>query len=81
MYKTFFPLLATLLATCISNVDFPIPGSPPTKTKDPLTTPPPKTLSNSFIQVENLCSFIVSIEFIFKGLDDDLSITNTSLLD
>ena len=28
-------------------VDFPIPGSPPSKIKDPLTIPPPRTLSNS----------------------------------
>ena len=80
IYNTLFPELATLLDTWIKSVDFPIPGSPPTKTSDPFTTPPPSTLSNSFIHVENLSSSFVSIEFIFKGLDEDLSIINTSLL-
>ena len=34
---------------CIKIVDLPIPGSPPTKVTEPLTIPPPNTLSNSII--------------------------------
>ena len=37
-------------------MDFPIPGSPPTKTSEPLTTPPPSTLSSSSKPVLNLSS-------------------------
>ena len=47
MYKTFFSANARFLHTCKRRVDFPIPGSPPTKTRDPLTTPPPNTRSSS----------------------------------
>ena len=36
-YKTFPYLDAILLAVCNSNVDFPIPGSPKIKFKDPFT--------------------------------------------
>ena len=32
---------------CSINVDLPIPGSPPIKTSDPGTIPPPKTRFNS----------------------------------
>ena len=82
MYKTFLPAFATLLDTCIKRVDLPIPGSPPTSTNEPFTIPPPKTLSNSAISVENLSSSFVSIAFIFTGLDDeDLSIRKTSFLE
>ena len=34
-------------ATCNNSVDFPMPGSPPIKTKDPGTIPPPNTRLNS----------------------------------
>src|SRR3989338_66988 len=37
--------------TCKSNVDLPIPGVPPTNTAEPTISPPPRTLSNSFIPV------------------------------
>ena len=40
-------------------VDFPIPGSPPTNTREPCTIPPPNTLSNSFIPVFVHFCFIV----------------------
>ena len=33
--------------TCVSNVDLPTPGSPPTRVMDPATRPPPSTRSNS----------------------------------
>src|SRR5687767_10117030 len=38
---------ASALATCRSSVDLPMPGSPPTRTADPGTTPPPRMRSNS----------------------------------
>jgi hypothetical protein len=34
-------------ASCIRRVDFPIPGSPATRTREPGTTPPPSTRANS----------------------------------
>ena len=37
------------------NVDFPIPGSPPSRTTEPLTNPPPRTLSSSCIVVAVRC--------------------------
>ena len=81
IYSTFLPAHATFLETCIKSVDFPIPGSPPTRTKDPFTIPPPKTLSNSSISVENLSSCFISIEFILIGFESDLLITKTSFGD
>lgn len=41
-------------AICNSRVDFPMPGSPPTRTKEPTTMPPPSTRSSSEILVEYL---------------------------
>src|SRR5882762_9871630 len=41
------PAVSSRAATCISRVDFPIPGSPPTSVTEPGTMPPPKTKSNS----------------------------------
>ena len=38
-------------ATCKITVDLPIPGSPPIKTTEPFTIPPPNTWSNSLIPV------------------------------
>ena len=35
------------MALCNSRVLFPIPGSPPTRTREPGTNPPPNTRSNS----------------------------------
>ena len=54
-YKT-FPSPLTLSHSCKIKVDFPIPGSPPTNTKEPLTNPPPNTLSSSAYPVEVLCA-------------------------
>ena len=54
-YKT-FPSPLTLSQSCKIKVDFPIPGSPPTNTKEPLTNPPPNTLSSSAYPVEVLCA-------------------------
>ena len=38
--------------TCNKSVDLPIPGSPPTRTREPFTTPPPNTRSSSGMDVE-----------------------------
>ena len=37
-------------------MDFPIPGSPPTRVSDPCTMPPPRTLSSSPMPVTSLSS-------------------------
>src|SRR5262245_15216465 len=37
---------------CVSSVDFPMPGSPPTSSTEPRTKPPPVTRSNSTIPEE-----------------------------
>src|SRR5262249_16598541 len=39
-----------------SSVDLPIPGSPPSSTKEPGTTPPPSTRSSSLISVQRRIS-------------------------
>src|SRR6266705_2585203 len=46
-YSVVTPARSRRAAHCSSSVDFPIPGSPPTRTTDPGTTPPPSTKSNS----------------------------------
>src|SRR5437016_1833296 len=46
-YRVGTPARSSRAAHCSSSVDFPIPGSPPTRTTDPGTTPPPSTKSNS----------------------------------
>ena len=46
-YAHFAPFKANCAAACSSNVDLPIPGSPPTSNTDPATSPPPVTRSNS----------------------------------
>ena len=56
IYNTELPDIARFLQTCKRRVDFPIPGSPPTNTKDPGTMPPPSTLSSSPIFVSFLSS-------------------------
>ena len=45
-YRTAIPP-SNLLLICCSSVDLPTPGSPPSSTTAPGTSPPPKTLSNS----------------------------------
>ena len=40
---------AMSVAACRTSVDFPIPGSPPSKTSEPGTNPPPRTRLNSSI--------------------------------
>src|SRR5262245_7773164 len=41
------PWRSSRAAHCISSVDLPIPGSPPTRVTEPGTMPPPRTKSNS----------------------------------
>src|SRR5690625_642228 len=53
---------------CKRSVDFPIPGSPPIKTSDPGTTPPPSTRLNSLIDVVIRGYFSDAIAVIFSGL-------------
>src|SRR6266481_10067824 len=38
-----------MLVACVSKVDLPMPGSPPTKSTEPRTKPPPVTRSSSVI--------------------------------
>src|SRR5689334_24463413 len=46
-YSVETPWLSSRAAHCMSSVDFPIPGSPPTSVTEPGTMPPPRTKSNS----------------------------------
>jgi len=46
-YSTRPPARAMFASACVSSVDFPMPGSPPTSTTEPSTTPPPSTRSSS----------------------------------
>src|SRR6266566_9494449 len=46
-YSVTTPWLSSRAAHCMRSVDLPMPGSPPTRTTDPGTMPPPNTKSNS----------------------------------
>ena len=50
-YKTLTCFWLNLIAASSRMVDFPMPGSPLSRTRLPGTIPPPSTLSNSFIPV------------------------------
>ena len=52
---------AMFAAACSSSVDLPMPGSPPSSTSDPGTTPPPSTRSNSPMPVERRVLSRISI--------------------
>ena len=65
IYNTSVFCMERFRHTCKSSVDFPIPGSPPTKTREPFTIPPPKTRSNSFSPVVSRSSRPVLISAIF----------------
>ena len=54
LYRTFIPAELIWAKACKSNVDLPIPGSPPKSTTPPGTRPPPRTRSNSSTPVLNL---------------------------
>src|SRR5215831_4326943 len=42
-----WPARASMLVACVSRVDLPMPGSPPTRSTEPRTKPPPVTRSSS----------------------------------
>ncbi len=42
-----WPARAIMLVACVSSVDLPMPGSPPTSSTEPRTKPPPVTRSSS----------------------------------
>ena len=44
-------------ATCVKRVDLPMPGSPPTRTSEPRTMPPPSTTSSSAMPEETRSYF------------------------
>src|SRR4051812_22633572 len=46
-YSVDTPWFSSRAAHCISSVDLPMPGSPPTRMTEPGTMPPPRTKSNS----------------------------------
>src|SRR6266581_6347317 len=46
-YRVDTPWLSSRAAHCMSSVDLPMPGSPPTSVTEPGTMPPPRTKSNS----------------------------------
>src|SRR5438309_2797862 len=46
-YSVVTPACSRRAAHCSTNVDLPMPGSPPTRTTEPGTIPPPRTKSNS----------------------------------
>ena len=50
-YNTFF---VNADKVCKANVDFPMPGLPPSKIIEPLKTPPPRTLSTSLMPIDIL---------------------------
>ena len=48
-------------------VDFPMPGAPPTSTREPFTAPPPRTRSSSLIPVSNRSSLLASTSRSSRG--------------
>ena len=66
IYST-VPERAISTATWSMRVDLPIPGSPPTSTIDPGTTPPPSTRANSPIGRARRISASPSISAIRRG--------------
>ena len=50
----------SLPTSCNNKVDFPIPGSPPTRVTEPGTNPPPITLSSSL-------RLVLILEYSFFG--------------
>ena len=47
IYTARWPARASRLVACVSSVDLPMPGSPPTRSTEPRTKPPPVTRSSS----------------------------------
>ncbi len=67
MYRTFCFLTERFRHTCRSSVDFPIPGSPPTRIKEPGIIPPPSTRSSSSMPVVVRSSLLIEISFNLAG--------------
>ena len=61
-------------ATCNNKVDFPMPGSPPIKTKEPGTIPPPKTRLNSGSEQVSLGRFSKLTSFNSLGFAADFGL-------
>ena len=57
-----------------------MPGSPPRRTREPLTIPPPRTLSSSFDPVKYLNSSSVVILVIGTGSEVGLDLTTEAVL-
>ena len=68
MYRTFCFLTERFRHTCRSSVDFPIPGSPPTRIKEPGIIPPPSTRSSSSMPVVVRSSLLIEISFNLAGV-------------
>jgi len=60
---------AISMVICSTSVDLPMPGSPPTSTIDPGTTPPPNTRANSEIGSARRSSPWLEISFSRRGCD------------
>ena len=50
-------------AICVSRVDLPMPGSPPSSTSEPETIPPPSTVSNSEMP-EGVLSYLSNLTLV-----------------
>ena len=74
IYKMLSSRSARLRHTCSSSVDLPIPGSPPTNTREPGTIPPPSTWSSSDIPVEIRPSESASMPFRVTGSRTSLAL-------
>ena len=74
-YKALTPALAMVASVCSTSVDFPIPGSPPIKTREPGAKPPPSVLSNSGLAELNLFAAVVSMSASFRGTPESPSVS------
>ena len=79
-YKT-FPSPCTFSHNCKISVDFPIPGSPAIRTREPSTIPPPRSLSISALCRVILASSVESISDRDRGLDDAPGVLSSCFLE
>lgn len=63
IYRTLRDLMDRIF--CNTSVDFPMPGSPPSRISEPGTTPPPNTLLSSFDGNGMRCCSVASMSLIF----------------
>ena len=66
-YKVLRSLL--IMGICSESVDLPMPGSPPSRIREPGTMPPPSILSISLLQMEILLSPLREISLSFTAED------------